>query len=142
MVIILQEDIIIKYFQNVGLISKDKYCPKYGDLMNISKRNDTIDKIAFRYHRRNPIHDIKINIRNGTSFENFQVKIQIIYFLIYYCFIENISINTAYEKTKSFCQQLGLTPTTPSIISKLFSVLREKIRISMHSNWEKSLLDL
>ena len=105
-------------------------------------RNDTIDKIAFRYHRRNPIHDIKINIRNGSIFENFQVKIQIIYFLIYYCFIENISINTAYEKTKIFCQQLGLTPTTPSSINKLFSVLREKIRISLHSYWDKYLLGL
>ena len=75
-ILLFQEDIIIKYFQNVGLINKEKY----GDLMNICKRNDTIDKIAFRCHRRNPIHDIKINIRNGSIFENFQVKIKLFIF--------------------------------------------------------------
>ena len=75
-----QEDIIIKYFQNVGLINKEKYCPKCGDIMNICKRNYTIDIIAFRCHRRNPIHDIKINIRNGSIFENFQVKIKLFIF--------------------------------------------------------------
>ena len=35
-----------------------------------------------------------------------------------------------------------LTPTTTSTISKLFSVLREKIRIYMHSYWDKNLLGL
>ena len=114
-----QGGIIIKYFQNIGLIIK-KNCPIYGDLMNLCKRNDIIDKIAFRCHKRNPINDIKISIRNGTIFENIQIKIQIIYVLIYFCFIENLSLSNAYEKTKNFYQQIWITPTTTNKISKLF----------------------
>ena len=53
----LQENIIIKYFQNEGLISKEKYWPKCGDLMSISKRNDTIDKVAFRWYKVNPLYE-------------------------------------------------------------------------------------
>ncbi len=67
-----------------------------------------------------------------TIFENFQIKIQIIYFLIYYCFIENSSISTTYEKTKSFCQQIGETPITTSSISKFFYFLKENIRANVH----------
>ena len=104
-----KKEITIKYFLNVGLINKVKYCLKCGDLMNICKRNDTIDKISFRCHKRNPEHDIKINLLNGTIFENFQIKIQII-FLIYYYFIENTSISTEYKNIKNFCQQMRLTP--------------------------------
>jgi len=46
--------------------------------MNIFKKNDSIDKVAFRCHKRNPIHDIKINLQNENTYENFQIKIQII----------------------------------------------------------------
>ena len=98
------------------MIEKEKYCPKCGNLMKICKRNDAIDKISFRCHKRNPSHDTKYNIRAGTIFENFQIKKQKIYFLIYFCFIENNNISTTYEKAKSFCQQIDETPTSVATI--------------------------
>ena len=76
-----QSELIIKYFQSIGLIDKSKKCPKCGNIMNISKRTDTVDKVSWRCHKRNPVHDVKINIRKGTTlFENFEIKIQIISF--------------------------------------------------------------
>jgi len=65
-------------------------------------RNDTIIKVSWRCHKPNPAHDEKINIGVGTIFENFQIKIQIIYFLLYYCFIENTSLSTESEKRELF----------------------------------------
>ena len=38
-------------------------------------RNDTIDKHSWRCHKRKLAHDVKINIRLGTIFENFEIKI-------------------------------------------------------------------
>ena len=137
-----QPELIIKYFQSIGFIDKSKICPKCGNIMNICKRNDTIDKVSWRCHKRNPIHDVKINIRNGTIFENCEIKIQIIYFLLYYCFIENTSLSTASEKTRNFCQQIGEIPPTINTISKFFIVLREKLRVHMHAEWETNLLGI
>ena len=108
-----QSELIIKYFQNIGLIDKSKKCPKCGNIMNICKRTDTVDKVSWRCHKRNPVHDVKINIRKGTTlFENFEIKIQFIYFLLYYYFIENTSLGTASEKIKNFCEQIGEIPPT------------------------------
>ena len=137
-----QPEVIIKYFQSIGFIDKVKNCPKCGDMMNICKRSDTIDKISWRCHKRNPAHDAKINIRHGTIFENFQIKIQILYFLIYYCFIENMSLSSASEKTRYFCQQICEIPPTINIILKFFNVLRDKLRVHMHAEWETNLLGL
>ena len=111
-----QPETIIKYFQSIEFIDKTKNCPKCGDIMKMCNRNDTIDKVSWRCHKRNPAYDVKINIRLGTVFENFQIKIQIIYFLLYYCFIENTSLSTASEKTRTFCQQIGeISPTINTI---------------------------
>ena len=110
--------------------------------MIICNRKDTIDKVSWRCHKGNPAHDVKINIRVGTIFENSQIKIQIIYFLLYYCFIENTSLSRASEKSRTFCQQIGEIPPTINTISKFLIVLREKLRQHMHTEWEKNLLGI
>ena len=51
-------------------------------------------------------HDIKINIRTGFIFETFQIKIQVLYFLLYFCFSENSSINNSYHKCQTFLVKL------------------------------------
>ena len=123
-----QSELIIKYFQSIGLIGKSKKCPKCGNIMNICKRT--------------PVYDVKINTRKGTLFENFEIKIQIIYFLLYYCFIENTSLSTASEKIKNIYEQIGEIPPIINTISKFFMTLREKLRVHMHAEWEKNLLGI
>ena len=94
--------------------------------MNLVTQNSTIDKVIWRCHKRSPPHDERINIREGSIFENLQIKINILYFLLYYCFIENISINNAFIKCKDFCQQIGETSTTVPSIIKFFSIIRQR----------------
>ena len=76
--------------------------------MNICKRNGTIDIVEYRCHKRNPIYDIKKNLRNGTILE-------------YYCFIKNTNINAANEK-KSFVQQIWLISIKIITINKFFLI--------------------
>ena len=44
--------------------------------MNICERSDTIDKVSWRCNKQNPAQYVKINIRFGTIFKNFQIIIQ------------------------------------------------------------------
>jgi hypothetical protein len=102
----------------------------------------SIDKLIWRCHKRNPSHDIKINIREGSIFEGFQIKIPILYFLMYFCFIENISINSALIKCNDFCYQVGEGGITAQSIINFYSVVREKLRAKMHRQWEKDLIGI
>ena len=54
----------------------------------IVKENQTVDKLIWRCRSRNPNHDIKINIRKESILEDNHQNIQIIYFLLFYCFSE------------------------------------------------------
>ena len=110
--------------------------------MGNCKRNYTIHKISWRCHKLNPVNDENINIRFGTIFENFQIRIEIIHFLLYYCFIENMSLSTSSEKTKNFCQKIGETPPFINTISKFFIELREKPRVRMHPEQKKNFLGI
>ena len=85
-------------------------------------QNNLIDKVIWRCHKRAPPHDVKTNIREGSIFEGFQIKIYILYF--YFCFNENISISVAKSKYDSLCSQLGECSISSKSIYKFFSVLR------------------
>jgi len=87
-------------------------------------QNNSIDKVIWRCHKRAPLHDVKTNIREGSIFEGFQIKIYILYFLIYFCFNENISISVAKSKCDSLCSQLGECSISSKSIYKFFSFLR------------------
>ena len=89
---------------------------------------------------RNPPHDVIIHIRKDSIFESFKININILYFLLFFCFTENISINDSYEKCKIFCQDIGEGSITPVSIGKFFACIRDKIRKKMHIKWKKDLL--
>ena len=137
-----QINIIINYLQKTGLLRNQNICQKCGRKMNMVTQNSTIDKVIWRCHKRSPPHDERINIREGSIFENVHIKINILYFLLYYCFIENTSINTALIKSKDFCQQIGETSTTASSIIKFFSIIRQRIKNKMLLLWDKNLLGI
>ena len=127
-----QANIIINYLQKQKILRSNIVCPKCGNVMNMISNNASIDKLVWRCHKRQPSHDIKINIREGSIFEGFQIKIPILYFLMYFCFIENISINSAIIKCNDFSYQVGEGGITAQSIIKFYSVVREKLRGKMH----------
>jgi hypothetical protein len=47
----------------------------------------------------NDPHDIKLNIRKGSIFEDIKADIRILYFLIFYNFLENKSVKESYINT-------------------------------------------
>lgn len=66
---------IVEIFQNQNIINKDKLCPKWQNKMKLVDDKSYIDKFIFRCRSINPNHEIKLNLRNGTIFENIQIPI-------------------------------------------------------------------
>ena len=108
--------------------------------MNLVKHIASLDNIIWRCQKRNPKHDSKINIRADSIFENLQIKIHILYFLLYYCFAENISINNAVLKCNDFCNKIGETGISQASVTKFFKIVGQKIKDKMHKVWDKNLL--
>ena len=95
-------------------------------------QNNSIDKVIWRCHKRAPPHDIKTNIWEGYIFERFQIKIYILYFIIYFCLIDNMSISVEKSKCDSLCSQLVECSISSKSIYIFFSVLRQRLKIKMH----------
>ena len=87
-----QTEILINYFQNKNIFKKCVVCPKCGLQCKMVKDNQKLDKFIWRCRSRNPNHDTKINLRIYSVFEECRYNIQIIYFLLFYCFTEKKSI--------------------------------------------------
>ena len=133
---------IIEIFQNHNIINKVILCPKCQNKMKLVGDKSYIDKFIFRCRSINPNHDIKLNLRNGTIFENIQIPINLIYYLVFSCFIDNISINKTEAKMKAFCKKSDISNISKSNIIKLFRLVRNKIKINMHNSWRSKLLGL
>ena len=123
-----QEPLIINLLIQYKILRDKNICPKCGDLMKMVEHKASIDNLIWRCHKRLPPHDIKINIRNGSIFEGLQIKITVLYFLLYFCFIENMSINESVSKCNGFCVQVGETNTTAQSVSKFYAQVRSRLR--------------
>lgn len=71
-----------------------------------------IDNYCYRCRSKSPIHDIKVNIRNNSIFSDIRIPINIIYNLLFNCFLKNIGINKTFINNSDFCSKLGLPKTT------------------------------
>ena len=75
-----------KYYNQLStktkILRSNIVCRKCGNVMNMISNNDSIDKLVWRCHKRQPSHNIKINIREGSIFERFQIKILLCLLLI------------------------------------------------------------
>lgn len=128
-------------FFKINKILKDSFkCPNCQCLMKEETNNSFIDKICFRCRKKNPYHDIKINIRKDSIFENVRMSLISIYFLIYECFITYKSISKATQEHQEFIKHIDVESVSQQNISKLFSLLRTQIRIKMHENWKNNIL--
>ena len=87
--------------------------------------------------KSNDPHDIKLNIRKGSIFENIKVDIRILYFLIFYNFVGNKSVKESYINTIEFCNNFKLEKMPKKHISKFYQILRNKIKETMYNEWNK-----
>jgi len=87
-------------------------------------------------------HDSKKNIRADSTFENIQTEIRILYFLLFYNFVENKVISKSYLNTLQFSKQLKLQSITKKQVSKFFHKVRIKIKNKMHKIWKENKLGL
>ena len=91
---------------------------------------------------KNLYHDIKINIRKDSIFENVRMNLVSIYFLIYECFMTNKSLAKTALEHQEFIKRIDVDSVSQQNISHLFSLLRSQIRIKMHENWKNNILGL
>lgn len=64
----------------------------------------------------------------------------ILYFLLQYCFVENISINNAVLKCNDFCNKILEIYISQTSETKFFKIVRPKTEDKMHKVWEKNLI--
>ena len=83
-----QTEILLNFFQNKNILKKQVICQKCKQQCTIVKDNQKMDNYIWRCRSRNPSHDTKINIRINSTLEDCRYSLQIIYFLLFYCFTE------------------------------------------------------
>jgi len=135
-----QTELLINFFQNKKILKKVVTCPKCGKQCIMVKDKQKIDNYVWRCRSNNPSHDIKINIRANSKFEDNRYSIQMIYFLLFYCFTEKKSINVTLTESEEFAKQIGILGITKQSIIKFFGHIRNVIKEKMHHNWSKKLL--
>ena len=83
---------------------------------------------------------MKKNIRENSLFEELNIPLPILYFLTFYCFTEKLSVDKAFIEINDNKNIFGGKTCSKKGITKVFSILRNKIRINMHKNWNKELM--
>lgn len=78
-------------------------------------------------------HDIKINIRNNSIFENvINTDIRLLYFILLENYILNIPLNTVYRNCKQFSKDFSIEPVSRNCLSKIYYIIRNKIIQTIH----------
>ena len=110
--------------QNKGILISNRRCPICLSVMNIVKDPNKTDKLIWRYQKHKPPHDIKINLRKDQIFEGLLEKIQILYFVTFFCFTENMSLNEAFDRCNTFSSKLEQYNISKEAIIKIFGKLK------------------
>lgn len=82
----------------------------------------------------------KISLRINFVYENIKVPLFILYFITFECFKINKSINKALRDVKDLCSQRNEINSTKNTINKIYQILHNKIRITIHKNLEIILI--
>ena len=133
---------IYQKLTDIHLLQKEFKCDKCGKTMVMVNDNSAIDKKIFRCRGNNPKHDIKINIRKNSIYEEFQIPLFILYYLTLECFPFNKGVNKSLIEIDEICKKINKPSTTNKTIIKLFQMLREKIRIKYQEEWKKKPLGM
>lgn len=94
-----QIDNVIIFLQQNNLLANSFVCKKCNKILNLNKTKNKKDGYVWSCSKRGiNKHDIKINIRYKSIFENMKTDIRLLYFLIFYNFVDNKSINQIFFK--------------------------------------------
>ena len=135
-----QKDIVMNKLMANNILQNKVLCQICNKKMKLEKAASYQDGFNWRCRSNFPNNDSKSNIRNESIFENINIPIPVLYFITFYCFLENYSI----DKTLIECNNNNnlfenYKISKPSII-KIYNILRNKIKIEMHKNWKNKLL--
>ena len=133
-------DKVMTFFFKNEILARVQYCPKCGKQMNLENNQNYMDRKVWRCRSKIMNHDIKKNIRDNSVFELVNIPLPIIYFLIFYCFTEKFSIEKSFIEINDNKNLFEGQICTKNAISKLFSLLREKIKNNMHKIWNYKLM--
>ena len=133
-------DKVLNFFFTNNILSKVKFCKKCGKAMILESNKNYMDGKVWRCRSKIKKHDEKINIRENSVFEFINMPLPVIYFLTLYCFTEKYSIEKSYIEFNANKALFEDKSCTKNSISKLYSLLREKIKDNMHKMWNKNLM--
>ena len=83
---------------------------------------------------------MKINIRDGSIFSNIKCDLRIIYFVIFYNFSKNYSVNLAFRNSRDFSKDLKLEYISKQHIGKIYNLVSQKIMKSTHNFWNNNYM--
>lgn len=88
--------------------------------------NKYIGKYCRRCKSNTRKNDNKINLRSESFFEGMRIPLNILYFLIYNCFLNLYSINSTYQEMLKFSEFIKINNITQNLIIKIFRQIRQK----------------
>ena len=110
--------------------------------MNLENNQNYMDKKFGDILSKIINHDIKKSIRDNSVFEFVNIPLPIIYFLTFYCFTEKYSLEKSFIEINDNKYLFEGNICTKNAISKLYSLLREKIKINMHKIWNNNIIGI
>ena len=131
---------IINFFFNKIIFEKVKFCPKCGNQIKLENNKNNLDEKVWRCRSKIKVHDEKKNIRENSLFEDVNIPLPILYFLTIYCFTEKLSIGKAFIEINDNKILFGGKTCSMKGITKVYSLIRNKIRTKMHKIWNKDLM--
>ena len=131
---------VLKFLFNNDILSKEQFCPICGKQMKLENNKTYMDEKVWRCRSKVNNHDIKKNNRECSVFEFISIPLPILYFLTFYCFIEKYSLDKSFLEVNENMNLFDGKTCTKKTIGKLYSILREKIKNSMHKIWKNNLM--
>ena len=111
--------------------------------MKLNKNKKLTDRVQWRCKKNlNIKHDYKVNIRKGSLFYEINTDLRIIYFIIFYNFVNYISIKQIFRNCKEFTKDLKIKGISRQYISKIHNLLRTKIMKEYHKYWGNNLMGM
>ena len=79
----LKNELLINYFQIKNIFKGWSIDLNRVNNILFMKDNQKIDNFIQRYRSKDPSHNIEINMRDNSKFEDYRFDIQMIYFLLF-----------------------------------------------------------
>lgn len=115
---------------------------KIGKQMKLENNQIYLDGKIWRCRSNTPYHDLKINIRTDSIYEDSLIPLPVLYFITFYCLRENYSLEKIYIEVNSIKNLLRNNTISIIGISKIYNKLYMKISDTFHKKWNNKLLGM